>query len=152
VVQLHFFLTSVLHENEWLSNVILPRYFQWKNPPIHIGKEAGRAPEQVWMLENSEPRSVGFPSRSVVSIPTGLLTASVFRIQRLTPMTRNRLEGKFLKENTLLSSASVLSAILNLHSPGALIYTVELGYNDIRLCDTSFIASDVLWYQLVPHF
>ena len=104
------------------------------------------------MLEISEPRSVGFPSRSVVSIPTGLLTAPVFRIQRITPMTRNRLEGKFLKENTLLSSASVLSAILNLHSPGALKYTVELGYNDIRLCDTSFIASDVLWYQLVPHF
>jgi len=29
---------------------------------------------------------------------------------------------------------------------------VELGYNDIGLCDTSIIASDVLWYQLIPHF
>jgi hypothetical protein len=29
--------------------------------------------------------------------------------------------------------------------------TVELGYNDIGLCDTSSIASDILWYQLTPH-
>ena len=29
--------------------------------------------------------------------------------------------------------------------------TVELGYNDIGLCDTSSIASDILWYQLIPH-
>jgi hypothetical protein len=29
--------------------------------------------------------------------------------------------------------------------------TVEPGYNDIGLCDTSSIASDILWYQLIPH-
>jgi hypothetical protein len=29
--------------------------------------------------------------------------------------------------------------------------TIELGYNDIGLYDTSFIASDILWYQLIPH-
>jgi len=26
--------------------------------------------------------------------------------------------------------------------------TVEPAYNDIGLCDTSLIASDILWYQL----
>jgi hypothetical protein len=31
----------------------------------------------------------------------------------------------------------------------ALISTVEPGYNDIGLYDTSPIASDVLWYQLL---
>jgi len=29
--------------------------------------------------------------------------------------------------------------------------TVEPGYNDIGLCDTSSIPSDILWYQLIPH-
>jgi len=29
--------------------------------------------------------------------------------------------------------------------------TVELGYNDIGLYDTSPIASDILWHKLVPH-
>jgi hypothetical protein len=29
--------------------------------------------------------------------------------------------------------------------------TVQPGYNDIGLYDTSSIASDILWYQLVPH-
>jgi hypothetical protein len=31
------------------------------------------------------------------------------------------------------------------------IYTVELCYNDIGLCDTSSIASNIPWYQLTPH-
>jgi hypothetical protein len=30
--------------------------------------------------------------------------------------------------------------------------TVEPGYNDIVLCDTSSIASDILWCQLIPHY
>jgi hypothetical protein len=29
-------------------------------------------------------------------------------------------------------------------------HTVETGYNDIGLYDTSPIASDILWYQLIP--
>jgi hypothetical protein len=29
--------------------------------------------------------------------------------------------------------------------------TVEPGYNDIALYDTSPIASDILWYQLIHH-
>jgi hypothetical protein len=29
--------------------------------------------------------------------------------------------------------------------------TVEPGYNNIGLRDTSSIASDILWYQLIPH-
>jgi hypothetical protein len=29
--------------------------------------------------------------------------------------------------------------------------TGEPGYNDTGLCDTSSIASDILWYQLIPH-
>jgi hypothetical protein len=28
---------------------------------------------------------------------------------------------------------------------------VEFGYNDFSLYNTSFIASDILWYQLVPY-
>jgi hypothetical protein len=31
-------------------------------------------------------------------------------------------------------------------------YIVEPSYNDIGLYDTSSIASDILWYQLIPHF
>jgi hypothetical protein len=31
------------------------------------------------------------------------------------------------------------------------IRTDEPGYNDISLYVTSFIASDTLWYQLIPH-
>jgi len=27
----------------------------------------------------------------------------------------------------------------------------EPGYNDIALCDTSYITSDILRYQLIPH-
>jgi hypothetical protein len=30
--------------------------------------------------------------------------------------------------------------------------TVEPGYNDIGLYGTSSIASDILWYQLIPHY
>ena len=29
--------------------------------------------------------------------------------------------------------------------------TVEPGYNDIRIRETSSITSDILWYQLIPH-
>ena len=29
--------------------------------------------------------------------------------------------------------------------------TVELGYNDIALCDISPIVSGILWYQLTPY-
>jgi hypothetical protein len=31
------------------------------------------------------------------------------------------------------------------------IVTVEPGYNDIGLFDTSSITSHILWYQLIPH-
>jgi len=30
-------------------------------------------------------------------------------------------------------------------------YSVEPGYNDIDLYDTSSITSDILWYQTIPH-
>ena len=30
-------------------------------------------------------------------------------------------------------------------------YAVAPGYNDIGLCVTSSIASDILWYQLIRH-
>jgi hypothetical protein len=29
--------------------------------------------------------------------------------------------------------------------------TLEPGYNDIGLYDTSSIASDMMWYQLIPY-
>jgi len=31
------------------------------------------------------------------------------------------------------------------------VNTVEPGYNDIGLCGTSSISSDILWYQLIAH-
>ena len=31
------------------------------------------------------------------------------------------------------------------------VYTVEPGYNDIALSNTSTVSSDILWYQLIPH-
>jgi hypothetical protein len=31
------------------------------------------------------------------------------------------------------------------------LITVELGYNDIGLYDTSPTTSDILWYQLIRH-
>jgi hypothetical protein len=30
--------------------------------------------------------------------------------------------------------------------------TVEPAYNDIGLCGTSAIMSDILWYQFIPHY
>jgi hypothetical protein len=36
-------------------------------------------------------------------------------------------------------------------TPCRLVNTVEPGYNDIVLCDTPYIASGILWYQLIPH-
>jgi len=30
-------------------------------------------------------------------------------------------------------------------------YAVEPGYNDIGLYEKSSVASDILWYQLIPH-
>jgi len=30
------------------------------------------------------------------------------------------------------------------------MYTVELGYNDIGLCDTPSITSDILWFDFLP--
>jgi len=29
-------------------------------------------------------------------------------------------------------------------------YTAEPGYNDIGLCDISYITLDILWYQVLP--
>jgi hypothetical protein len=40
---------------------------------------------------------------------------------------------------------------LDLHYFRMLQNTVEPAYNDIGLYDTSYIASDILWYQLIPH-
>ena len=31
-----------------------------------------------------------------------------------------------------------------------LVYTVELDYNDLGLCDTSSVALYIQWYQLIP--
>jgi hypothetical protein len=31
------------------------------------------------------------------------------------------------------------------------VYTVEPGYNDVGLYDTSSVALDTRWYQLIPH-
>jgi len=47
---------------------------------------------------------------------------------------------------------TVLPAVLRgLHFSSRPVHTMEPGYNDIGLCDTSSIASDILWCQLIPH-
>jgi hypothetical protein len=53
------------------------------------------------------------------------------------------------KNEDLIGLVNWLHVSLNL-SKRELI-TVEPGYNDIGLYDTSPIASDILWYQLIPH-
>jgi hypothetical protein len=39
----------------------------------------------------------------------------------------------------------------NSHPPSKQVNTVEPGYNDVGLCSTSPIESDILWYQSIPH-
>jgi hypothetical protein len=43
------------------------------------------------------------------------------------------------------------SAIKNQRKKIIFAYTVEPGYDDIGLYDTSLIALDILWYQLIRH-
>jgi hypothetical protein len=55
-----------------------------------------------------------------------------------------------------VSHSSVLIAIMKgliaaTHNY-CVLYTVKAGYNDVGLCDTSPIASDILWYELIPHY
>jgi hypothetical protein len=44
-----------------------------------------------------------------------------------------------------------INAFLLLKAQFVISYTAEPAYNDIGLGDTSSIASDILWYQLIPH-
>jgi hypothetical protein len=44
------------------------------------------------------------------------------------------------------------TSVLYLTTHSVAYNTVETGYNDIDLCDTSSIALDILWYQLIPPF
>jgi hypothetical protein len=44
-------------------------------------------------------------------------------------------------------SASYRSVTAHVHEAS----TVEPGYNNIGLSETSSIPSDILWYQLIPH-
>jgi hypothetical protein len=49
---------------------------------------------------------------------------------------------------------SLLTASLVSSNPAYMIFlgfTIEPVYNDIRLCDTSYITSDILWFQLISH-
>jgi len=39
-----------------------------------------------------------------------------------------------------------------LQTSSVLSCTVEPGYNDIGLYDTSPITSDIMWYQLIPRW
>jgi hypothetical protein len=51
----------------------------------------------------------------------------------------NRINAKVKQGNTGIALVS------------SCLVTVEPVYNDIGLCDTSCIVSDILWYQLIPH-
>jgi hypothetical protein len=46
----------------------------------------------------------------------------------------------------------LLHAAYDVQVPNLVAQSVEPGYNDICLYDTSSIASDILWYQLIPHY
>jgi hypothetical protein len=62
--------------------------------------------------------------------------------------------GKIMKRatyNVCYPYSSIREVVRNNHEIFLDKYTVEPGYNDIGLCDTSSITSYVLWYQLIPH-
>jgi len=42
--------------------------------------------------------------------------------------------------------------LVSWYLPHLELNTVKPSYNDIGLCDISSVASDILWYQLIPHF
>ena len=48
-------------------------------------------------------------------------------------------------------SVSCSNGNVNIRTGYKIQTTVEPGYNDIGLSDTSSITSDILWYQLIPH-
>jgi len=41
--------------------------------------------------------------------------------------------------------------VWNIEERNQILSTVEPCYNDVGLCETSPMASDILWYQLIPH-
>jgi hypothetical protein len=49
----------------------------------------------------------------------------------------------------------LIERLLNFNSGNLLLFripsAVKPGYNDIGLCDTPSITSDILWYQFIPH-
>jgi hypothetical protein len=49
-------------------------------------------------------------------------------------------------QNTAVFTCTAVRAL-----SAALYDTVEPSYNNIGLCDTAYIASHILWYQLIPH-
>ena len=63
--------------------------------------------------------------------------------------------GKYIKYMTNLIGAFLhyiyIYLFENMSTIYIALYTVEPAYNDIGLYDTSSIASDILWYQLIPH-
>jgi hypothetical protein len=74
------------------------------------------------------------------------MTGCLVRISAETPVTDAGLVAQ-TRGSRVTSPRHVAHASLHVH----ISCTVEPGYNDIVLCDTSSIASDILWYQLIPH-
>ena len=64
-----------------------------------------------------------------------------------------------LVDNSLKNAASFIATVTNHPCVSSCIQsikdlfacTVELGYNDLGLCDTSFITLYIQWYELIPH-
>jgi hypothetical protein len=51
--------------------------------------------------------------------------------------------------NSYTQSVGKMQNLFNVQAGG--LYTVELGYDAVGLCDTSAIALHILWYQQFPH-
>jgi hypothetical protein len=54
-------------------------------------------------------------------------------------------------QKVFLLLCTYIACVREQSAENADVSIVKHGYNDIGLCDTSSIASDILWYQLIRH-
>ena len=75
-------------------------------------------------------------------------------IKRNLPATEKISDSlRFLfRQVSLYCTVPQLRRPQSLHPKNEGVYTGKPGYNDAGLCETLSIASDILWYQLIPHF
>ena len=66
------------------------------------------------------------------------------------PVTVFGLQGSGVPRNFVWGGVQQIQFRTENGDLGAVAVAVEPGYNDVGLCETSFIASDILWHQLIP--